>query len=120
MADPLKALLESGIVAPTRFEPSSRYADAEVKAHDPGDGSPPIPYVGRRLVPAPESHATHQEVVVVEGDRRDVLADRHVGDAAMWWLLADANGAVDPRELTQRPGRSLRITGPAGSAEEEQ
>lgn len=120
MADPLKALLESGLVAPTRFEPSSRYAGSEVKAYDPGDGSPPMPYVGRRLVPDPDSHALQREVTVIEGDRRDTLSDRHVGDAAMWWLLADANGVVDPRELTDRPGRRVRITGPEGSAAEEE
>ena len=118
MTDPIKALLESGMVPATRFEPSSRYAGAEVRAHDPGDGSPPVPYVGRRLVPDPSQHELLEEVTVTDGDRRDLLADRHVGDPAMWWLLADANGAIDPRELTEQPGRHLRITGPAGSAGE--
>ena len=120
MTDPIKALLDSGVVPATRFEPSSRYAGAEVRTHDPEDGSPPVPYVGRRLVPAPAEFEVYEEVVVTDGDRRDLLADRHLGDAAMWWLLADANGAVDPRELTRRPGRRLDITGPAGSAGEGQ
>ena len=119
MTDPLKALLESGIVPASRFDPSSRYADAEVRAYDPGDDSPPVPYVGRRLVPPPEAHADRAEVTVVEGDRRDNLADRHMRDPAMWWLLADANGVVDPRELTARAGARLRLTGPEGSAGEE-
>ena len=120
MTDPIKALLESGMLPATRFEPSSRYAGAEVRAWDPGDGSPPVPYVGRRLVPDPSGFEELATVTVTEGDRRDVLADRHLRDPAMWWQLADANGAVDPRELTDTPGRSLRITGPAGSAAEEQ
>lgn len=120
MTDPITALLESGMVPATRFEPSSRYAGAEVRSHDPGDGSPPVSYVGRRLVPDPSEFEDQEEVTVIDGDRRDLLADRHVGDPAMWWLLADANAAIDPRELTERAGRRLRITGPAGSAGEGQ
>ncbi len=50
------------------------------------------------------------EVRIAEGDRRDNLAARHLGDAELWWRLADGNGAVDPRELTGPPGRRLRIT----------
>ncbi len=51
---------------------------------------------------------------IAEGDRRDVLAWRNLGDAELWWRLADANGAVDPRELTDPIGKRLRITLPEG------
>lgn len=50
------------------------------------------------------------EVAVVEGDRRELVAARHIGDAALWWRLADANAAMDPRSLTETVGRRLRIT----------
>ena len=69
-------------------------------AWDPGDGSPPVPFLGRRFCPRPTRFALLYEVRIVEGDRRDVLALRHLGDAELWWRLADANGVVDPRELT--------------------
>ena len=68
---------------------------------DPGDGSPPVPFLGRRLLPARRTRSRcSTRCGVVEGDRRDVLAARHLGDAELWWRLADANGVVDPRELT--------------------
>jgi hypothetical protein len=43
-----------------------------------------------------------------------VLGARHLGDAELWWRLADANGVVDPRDLTEPVGRRLRITLPEG------
>jgi hypothetical protein len=48
----------------------------------------------------------------VEGDRRDMLASRHLGDAELWWRLADANGTVDPRDLASPVGRRQRVTLP--------
>jgi hypothetical protein len=53
-------------------------------------------------------------VGAVEGDRRDLLAAHHAGDAELWWRLADANSVVDPRDLTQPVGRRLRVTLPEG------
>jgi len=110
MTDPIQAMLDAGLIPTSRFSPTSRYAGAEVVAHDPGDGSPPIPYIRRRLVPLPERFAEQYPVTVTEGDRRDNLAARHLGAAELWWRLADANAAVDPRELADRPGTRLRIT----------
>ncbi|MEA2387111.1 MAG: hypothetical protein QOJ22_1285 [Thermoleophilaceae bacterium] len=114
MPDPLQELLAAGAVPTTSFPPTSRYADAGDDAWDPGNGEPPVPFLRRRLCPRAERLALLYEVGVVEGDRRDVLAHRHVGDAALWWRFADANGAVDPRDLTAPAGRRLRITLPEG------
>jgi hypothetical protein len=111
--DPLQELLAAGAVPTTSFPPTSRYAGAEVELWDPGGDAPPVPYLRRRLCPRAERFVTLYEVRVVEGDRRDLLAARHVGDAELWWRLADANAAVDPRELATPIGRSLRITLPA-------
>jgi len=112
MADPLQELLAAGAVPTTSFPPTSRYTGVGVDAWNPGNGTPPVPYLRRRLCPRPERFFLLYEVAVVEGDRRDVLAARHVGDAALWWRLADANGVVDPRALTERVGGRLRITLP--------
>lgn len=114
MADPLEALLAAGAVPTTSFPPTSRYAGTGVTAHDPGDGSPPVAHLRRRLCPRPEVFALLYEVRVVEGDRRDLLATQHVGDPELWWRLADANGVVDPRALTDVVGRRLRVTLPEG------
>jgi len=110
MADPLQELLAAGAVPTTSFAPSSRYADTAVQAWDPGDGTPPVPYLARRLCPRTERFSLLYEVRIVENDRRDLLGARHLGDAELWWRLADANGVVDPRDLTTPVGRSVRVT----------
>jgi len=114
MADPLQALLAAGAVPTTTFPPTSRYASTPVEAWDPGGGAPAVPYLGRRFCPRGESLALLYQVPIAQGDRRDVLGWRHLGDAELWWQLADANGAVDPRELTATVGKALRVTLPAG------
>lgn len=113
MADPLKELLAAGAVPTTSFPPTSRYAGVGVDLWDPGNDAPPVPFLRRRLCPRAERFALLYEVRVTEGDRRDLLAARHVGDAELWWRLADANGSVDPRELATPIGRVVRITLPA-------
>jgi hypothetical protein len=110
MPDPLQELLAAGAVPTTAFPPTSRYAGIGVDAYAPGGGEPPLPYLRRRFCPRPERLALLYEVAVVEGDRRDLLAHRHLADAELWWRLADANGVVDPRALTERVGRRLRVT----------
>jgi hypothetical protein len=110
-SDPVRAMLEAGLLPATRFGPSSRYAGIGVDAlagDDPED--PPVPYLRRRLVPGPDRFAEQYRVRVIEGDRRDNLADAHVGSVELWWRLADSNGALDPRELTDEAGSMLRIT----------
>lgn len=114
MPDPLQELLSAGVVPSTSFPPSSRYAAVGVDAWDPGDGRPAVPFLRRRLCPRPERFALLYEARVVAGDRRDRLAARHLGEAELWWRLADANGAVDPRELEGPTGRRLRVTLPEG------
>ena len=110
MPDPLQGLLAAGAVPSTAFPPTSRYAGVAVDAYDPGGGVTPVPFLARRLCPPPERLGDLYSVLVVEGDRRDVLAARHFGDPELWWRLADANGVVDPRALTASAGRRLRIT----------
>ena len=110
MPDPLQELLAAGAVPTTSFPPTSRYVSVGIDAWDPGNGDPPVPFLRRRFCARVQRFSLLYEIGVVEGDRRDVLAARHVGDAALWWRLADANGVVDPRDLTDEVGRRLRIT----------
>jgi hypothetical protein len=112
MPDPLQELLAAGAVPTTTFAPTSRYASVGVNAWNPGGGRPPVAYLRRRLCPSAERFALLSEARITEGDRRDVLAARYFGDAEIWWRLADANGLVDPRDLTEPVGRPLRITLP--------
>ena len=115
MADPLQALLAAGAVPTTTFPPTSRYASTSASTRGTrATARRRCRTSRRRFCPRAERFALLYEVHVAEGDRRDMLAARHLGDPELWWRLADANGVVDPRELTDTVGRALRITLPDG------
>ena len=107
--DPL-AFLSQGS---TQFPPSSRYHETEVVQLVAADGRT-IAYLRRRFVPPPEHFATLQEHRVIEGERLDHLAAAYLGDPQQFWRICDANGAFVPSELTDTPGRTIRITLPEG------
>lgn len=113
MNDPLQELLNAGAIETSPFPPNSRYYGVPVmKLEEPGRDA--VPYVRRRFIPAAERFADLDAHTVVEGDRIDLLASRYLGDPERYWQIADANGAMDPGELTAEPGRRLRITLPEG------
>jgi hypothetical protein len=95
------------------FPPTSRYYNTETATLETRDGRV-ITYLRRRFVPPPESFSLLQEHVVVEGDRLDNITARYLGDPEQFWRLCDANAAMRPDELTEEPGRRLRITLPEG------
>ena len=90
---------------------TSRYFGLERKTLELPDGSR-IPYLARRFVPKPERFADIGFHIVVQGERPDHVAFRHLGDPELFWRLCDANGVLRPEELTQSPGLRLRITLP--------
>jgi hypothetical protein len=73
-----------------------------------------IVYLRRRFLPAAEDLVLLQEHVVTEGDRLDNVTAQYLGDPEQFWRIADANNAMRPCELTENPGRILRITLPEG------
>jgi hypothetical protein len=93
--------------------PTSRYAAVETATFVAPDGRE-LPYLRRRVVPQPERLAPLGEHVVAPGERLDVVAAQALGDPEQFWRIADANRALDPRELTTPVGRRLRITLPEG------
>ena len=96
-----------------KFPAGSRYHDVEVATLTTADGRT-IAYLRRRFVPPPESFALLREHVVRAGERLDQVAATEIGDPEQFWRVADANAAMAPEELTDAPGRRLRITLPAG------
>jgi len=116
MNDPIKAFLRNSGLEQPLFAPNSRYAGAET-AEWTGVGGLPVLFVKRRFVPQPEVFATLQEHRVEENDRLDNIAARYFSDPELYWRLCDANGAMNPSELTSRTGRRLRITLPEGIPE---
>jgi hypothetical protein len=116
MSDPAKALqqlLGGGSLKDTLFLPTSRYYGLEITTRTQKDGSV-VAWVKRRFVPAAERFETLTEHVVDENDRLDRIAARHFGDPELFWRIADGNDAIRPDELTEEPGRRLRITLPEG------
>lgn len=95
-----------------RFPPTSRYSAIETAELVEPDGRR-IVYLRRRFVPDPSRFVALQEYRVLEGDRLDRLAGQSLGDPELFWRLADANGALAPRELEEL-SRYLRITLPEG------
>ncbi len=113
MNDPLKELLNAGVLNTTSFPQNSRYHGTAVATLEPANQEP-VAYLKRRFVPPVENFSVVQEHGVVQGDRLDNLAARYLGDAELYWRLCDANGAVRPDELIETTGRRLAITLPEG------
>ena len=95
------------------FEPTSRYAALETAELIAPDGSV-IVYLRRRFLPRGEALPPLLEVTVTEGDRLDLIAARTLGDPEQFWRIADANNAMNPAELTDEPGATLRVPAPHG------
>jgi hypothetical protein len=113
MNDPLQNLLNLGAVRSNPFPSNSRYGNIQTATLETAAGRVTA-YLRRRFVPPAERFALLQEYTVVQGDRLDNLAARLIGDPEMFWQLCDANGAMRPDELTETPGRKIRITLPEG------
>ncbi len=112
MSNDLLAFLGQG----GQFPPSSRYHGIEIVQFVAADGRT-VAHLRRRFVPPPENFATLQEHRVIEGERLDHLAAQYLGDPEQFWKLCDANAAFFPAELTDTPGRVVRITLPEGFPE---
>lgn len=97
----------------TLFPPTSRYHGLSTLTHRRDDGQE-IAYLERRFVPDPERFEELRQHTVVQGDRPDNLAYQYLNDPEQYWRLCDANGVLDPNELTNTVGRRIRITLPEG------
>jgi len=93
--------------------PNSRYSVVEVTQATLRNGRT-VACLQRRFIPPPSQFATIQLHQVTQGERMDHLAAHYLGDPEMFWLIADANLAFDPADLTATPGNRIRITLPAG------
>jgi len=87
-----------------------RYDAIEVAEYQRGDTI--VRYRRRRFLPSADALPSLAEVPLVEGDRLDLIAARTLGNAHLWWRIADANEAMNPRGLTSPLGRILRIPVP--------
>jgi nucleoid-associated protein YgaU len=115
MKSPLLALMQLGVVPTVSFPTDSRYYASPTLTYTTPAGQM-ITYLARRIVPQPGSpnFATIATHTVVQGDRLDLIAAKYLGDPLMFWLICDANGAIDPEKLVETPGTVLNITTPQG------
>jgi hypothetical protein len=95
------------------FPPGSRYSGVDTATLTTSDGRT-IAYLRRRFIPSPDSFQVLAEHVVADGERLDLIAATYLGDPEQFWQLCDANGAMDPEDLTARTGAVIRITLPQG------
>lgn len=90
------------------FEPTSRYHNIETTTLTTAEGRV-VAYVRRRFLAPGGVLPLLVEVTVNEGDRLDLITHRTLGDPEQFWRVCDANDAMDPTDLTEEPGRRLRI-----------
>jgi hypothetical protein len=113
MTDPFSLIPPPREAPLEAFSESSRYRGLPLLTCLDRDGRE-IVYVARRWVPPPAALAEVGRYTVKDGDRIDNIAASLIGDPLLHWRIADANAALAPSELTERPGRRLRITMPQG------
>ncbi len=92
------------------FDPESRYAEIANATWVSADDRE-ITYKKRRFLPSGETLPVLTEVTVKEGDRLDLIAARSFGEALHSWRVADANNAMNPRDLLE-PDRVLTVPVP--------
>ena len=93
------------------FDPTSRYYQLEEAVFKRADGEE-VHYVRRRFCPPGEALPLLVEVVVVDGDRLDLLTARTLGNPLQFWRVADANNALNPADLLEKSGRYVRVPPP--------
>ena len=115
MKTPLQALIQLGMVPTVTFPTDSRYHGTTTLSYVTPAGET-ITYLARRIVPQPgaPNFATIATHTVRQGDRLDLIAARYLGDPLIFWLVCDANGAIEPSDLIATAGRVLNITTPQG------
>lgn len=115
MRSPLQSLIQMGVVPPVTFPTDSRYYGSATLTYTTPTGQA-IAYLAQRIVPQPgtPNFATIAQHTVRQGDRLDLIAAKYLGDPLIFWLICDANGAIDPIDLVDTVGTVLDITTPQG------
>ncbi len=91
------------------FGPGSRYAGQPIAVYVDADGRPRA-YVTLREVPAARVVRPEDPIhIVAANDRLDRVTWQHLGDPELFWRVCDANGALQPDELTSIVGRRLVV-----------
>ena len=114
MTDPVQLLIDAGAIPSTPFVPQSRYSGVPLALLQRRPDDPGTVYVRRRFIPVAGSLTIVARHVAAALDRPDLLGAKYLGDALLYWRIADANAVVDPNELTDTLGRRVDIPLPPG------
>jgi hypothetical protein len=93
------------------FDHTSRYYQIADATYTTADGRE-VAYKRRRFLPPGASLPLLAEVTVAQGERLDLVAFRTLGDPLQFWRIADANDAVNPFDLEEPSGQTLRVPVP--------
>jgi hypothetical protein len=97
------------------FDQTSRYASTET-ASQTFTGSDgvlrEIRYIRRRFLSPASNFSIIQDHNVILGDRMDSITAQYFGDPTQFWLICDANEAMNPFDLIARPGQKVGIPVP--------
>lgn len=93
------------------FDSTSRYRDNEDAHRIDKDGEIHV-YRRRRLLPKVSEHQIVQTVSRGPEERLDQVAARALGDSTQFWQLCDANGVMNPAELTAVSGQRVSVPVP--------
>ena len=108
MDSALKSIVLSAAGTGGPTQQSSRYYGSAVEYYTRPDGVQ-VAYLRRRIIPQPDIYTSLQKYAVVDGDRLDNLSAKFLGDPLLYWMIADANRAMGPDELTAQVGRTIQI-----------
>lgn len=93
------------------FDRRSRYYELEDLRYRDGD-SRTIVYKSRRFLSREKNRSVWWEIETNDTDRPDLVAARTLQRSELFWRICDANGVMNPFELTERSGRKVRVLTP--------
>ena len=114
ISDPVQLLIDAGAIPTEPFAPNSRYRGIPLGRYARDAADPGVRYVLRRFIPPRRDIPIVAEHLVRSGERPDGLAWLTLGDAELYWRVADANAVIDPFELTDTLGARVRIPSAPG------
>jgi len=93
------------------FDYTSRYYSLETATYTAADGKSTA-YKRRRFLPRGKNLPLLMQARAEQSDRLDLIAGRTIGDPEQFWRVCDANDAMNPFDLIEEPGATLRIPVP--------
>jgi hypothetical protein len=112
--DPIQLLIQAGAISSDPYAENSRYRGIPQSLYIGRAGDRAIRYLLRRFIPQKRDISIAAEHIVQSGERPDLLAMQMLGDAELYWRIADANAVIDPHELVETLGARVLIPRPTG------